>query len=414
MKRPLFIFLILFGTAGSHRLNAAAPISMENAVSQALSNNVELAAARLTIAQAEARVQQAGRPGNPEFETEFAPNLNGHERGWRVGLSQKFPLTGRLKFEKQISQSHLQLAQAELEDFERRLCFQVRTTFINLVSAKELLRLNAQQIEMLSGLASNSEQAAKAGEGAEVDVALIELERAQLSSQRLKLEAELQGHSQTLKFLLGLPEETELDAEHKSEIGAARESIPLRIERRPDYRAALARKEGEFNGPKLARANRWEDVTVGIFGGLDRTEDEPAGIENDRVVGFRVAVPLPLWKNNKARIAEAEAAALRSEKEVQAAAARITAEVQSALAMMNAAFKQAESIKSDLLPRSRALEEKLTALHKQGQAGFVEVARARERRLQFESAEVEARRDYCLAEARFWSASGFTTLSDHE
>ena len=411
MKRRLFVSLVLFVIAVSQKSYGSDPLTMESAVSHALSNNVELAAVRFTIAEAQARVGQAGRWSNPELETEFAPNLNGRERSWRVGFDQRFPLTSRLRIEKQITRTQVKLALSELQDFERRLSHDVRLTFLNLAALEAQIRLKIQQGDTLNELAGASEQAAQAGEGSSLDVALIGLELVQLDSQRLKLESERRELTRNLTLLLGVPPEAELLVVDNLELSDSIPSSPINLEKRPDYISALVRKDVAAQSIKLAHASRWEDASIGLFGGVDRTKDEPIGIESDRMVGIRFSIPLPLWKNNKGRIAESNAAAQRIEKELEATSIRITSEVKSAHEQMRAALNLAQSLKSELLPKAIALEQRLTALSKEGQASFTDVARARERRLQFESAELDARRDFHLAQAQYWNASGISTLS---
>ena len=81
----------------------AATFSPDQAVRHALSANRDLAAARLLVAEAVARQEQSGRLSNPEVETELRPNLNGREGILALGVTQRFPLTGRLRRERAVT-----------------------------------------------------------------------------------------------------------------------------------------------------------------------------------------------------------------------------------------------------------------------------------------------------------------------
>src|SRR5690606_31038200 len=92
--------ILLLGFAGHSR---AARFTLDSAVPYALRNNPELAAARLSIAEARGRLAQAGRLPNPELESAIRPNVRGREYSAEIGFVQKFPLTNRLRLERAVS-----------------------------------------------------------------------------------------------------------------------------------------------------------------------------------------------------------------------------------------------------------------------------------------------------------------------
>jgi hypothetical protein len=65
--------------------------------------NPDLAAARLRIREALGRMNQSGRLANPELEAGFDHDPRMQERKFEVGFSQRFPITGRLDLEKQVT-----------------------------------------------------------------------------------------------------------------------------------------------------------------------------------------------------------------------------------------------------------------------------------------------------------------------
>jgi outer membrane protein, heavy metal efflux system len=105
----------------------------------------------------------------------------------------------------------------------------------------------------------------------------------------------------------------------------------LALSNRPDRQlAALAvnRADAEI---KLARAQKWEDWTVGFDYSRDRSIFEaPVGTKVDNFIGLSISIPLPLWNKNQGRVREAQAAELRARAELSALELRIRAEAQSA------------------------------------------------------------------------------------
>ena len=128
MKRDFLSLVLVLIFAGSIFPQASAAVfSCDQAVVQALGHNVDLEAARLTVAEARGRLFQAGRLSNPEVEAAIRPHVNGRERLGEFGITQRFPLTARLRVAKDVSKFGLAAAEAEVANAERLLAGDVRT-----------------------------------------------------------------------------------------------------------------------------------------------------------------------------------------------------------------------------------------------------------------------------------------------
>lgn len=394
------------GGAVGATTDPATRLTVDAAVARAVRENPDLVAARLGIEQARGRMAQAGRLGSPELGAEFRPNVAGREGSVSVGFTQRFPAAARLRAERAVSRWELLAAEAEVADAERRVAQQVRSLGIEGLALAAQQRLKDEQILNSRGLADAARRTAAAGEGSAIDTAQFELETRQLELERLRLDAQLAETMAELRSWLGWPEGSGLSLEGELPGPVVPSADRWEPERRPDYRAALARSTAARDGVSLARASRWEEVSVGLFGEVQREEDAPIGLEDEAMVGLRLSVPLPIWGRFRGRIDEAAATALRSEKEAEALAVRIRAEAEVARVRMDLAARQAVEIGSDLLPRALDLETRLRVAHQQGQATVTDVLRARERRLGLEVASLTARRDFHLARVRYEAAIG--------
>ena len=406
MKLKLCSLLALSLLGATKSPAAEMSFTLETAVDHSLSNNADLAAARLGVDEARGRLEQAGLWSNPELETEIKPNVRGREGSFSLGFTQRFPLTSRLRLAKAVSRAQVAVAEAEVREFERRLALEVRSTGVRLAALESQAILKGKQFENSRSLGATLRKAVATGEGSELGAAQLELEAAQLASQNLQVESDRAELTGQLRLLLALPagtgvrlEET-LSDPHKIADG------PVDPANRTDYLAAKARVDAANQGMDLARANRWEDAGFGLFGEVERAEDAPVGLKTDGRVGIRFSLPLPFWNKGKGRVMEAAATAARTEKEAEALALRIRSEAAVARDQMNAAARLAKSVTDDLLPKARQIEERLAGLHAEGQAQFTDVLRARERRLQLEASELDARRDYHLARVRHLAATG--------
>ena len=405
--RPLFLPLFACVTSA---FAAGVPLTPDGAVAYALKHNPSLAAARLSIEEARGRLQQSGRLSNPELELEFNKNTRSRESSASVVLMQRFPVTGRLRYEKAISRAQLSAAESEVRDAERKLSADVRTVAVKLIALNEQRNLRSTQLANIHELSEFLSKLAATGEGSSSDALQVELESRQIEIEKLQLTAEETGLLGEFRILLGTPfnESPTVNGKLTPPSGNRKSSDPAQ---RPDVLAAKSRAEAAQFVVREQQARRLEDIGAGVSYSNDRTIDDPNPIQTDRTIGFRFSLPLPLWNNNSGRIHEATAAAARAEKEVAVARLTAGAEVLSARNAMDAYAKILSELDSKVLPQAAQLEEQLRASYSTGQTPLVEVLRARSRRLDLQRQRLDALRDYHLANIRHSSATNLQPAS---
>ena len=408
MKRDFLSLVLVLIFAGSIFPQASAAVfSCDQAVLQALGHNVDLEAARLTVAEARGRLFQAGRLSNPEVEAAIRPHVNGRERLGEFGITQRFPLTARLRVAKDVSKFGLAAAEAEVANAERLLAGDVRTAVTQSLVLAARMNLRRRQQSNSVELAEFARRTAVAGEGPGIDVLQLDLETGQHAVRLKGLEAEANVFQARLRPLLGIAEEEGPSFSGSLEEPRTLPPAPEVLERRrPDQAAAAARSRAAQEAARLARTGKWEDAGLGLFGEIDRNEDGPFGLQTDHRVGIRLSVPLPLWNRNRGRIGEASANARRVALEAEALDRRVRAEIASADSEMRGAFAALRGITDRLLPQALTIEDRITRARAEGQASFTDLLRARERRLELESARIDALAGYHLAATRLLTAVG--------
>jgi outer membrane protein, heavy metal efflux system len=349
-------FRIFFTSLGLISSSLATPFTMESAVERALRQNAELNAARWSIKEAEGRVLQSGRRSNPTIDLESRPQLNGRQNSFELGFSQKFPLTNRLRLEKTVSQAEHAVAISEVAMAERKLAAAVRTNFTKLLSLQAEAALHQELITTSQELAGVVKKIAAAGEASSLEAAQLDLEAQQVGLQILQLESERAGLMGELRQLLGLNPKDELALNGSLKLPPAEQNREPNLAKRADYQAALARATAAQQAVALAKANRWEDLEIGLTAAFEREVDQPEGLENNGFVGVKFSLPLPFWNKNQGSIAEATAKSHRMELETKALAAAIQAEAATAWAEMQAARRILTETADQLLPKARTLE----------------------------------------------------------
>ena len=85
---------------------------------------------RLRIREALGRSAQAGRHANPDLESSFENDPRFREWRAEIGFSQRFPVTDRLRREKEIGRTEIRTAEAEVREVERGLITSARQAVI--------------------------------------------------------------------------------------------------------------------------------------------------------------------------------------------------------------------------------------------------------------------------------------------
>jgi outer membrane protein, heavy metal efflux system len=406
MFRFSFLFLVCAAAAWARDIS----LTVDGAADFARNHNPALAAARLRIDEARGRLEQSGRLANPELELEFARKTMGREGSIGVTLTQRFPLTARLRHEKAVSRAELATAEAEVRDGERKLAAEVRTAAVKLLALKGQRGLREKQLENSRELSAFLTRRVETGEAAAVDASQVELETRQLEIENLQLATEEVVLLGELRPLLGLSGDQKVKIDGELSTPKAPPASGS-ITSRPDILAAEARANAATASAQQQRASRWEDIGVGPMYTVDRDKDEPDPTETEHIVGFQVSIPLPIWNNNSGRIHEAEAAAVRAAKEVEAARLAAGAEAATAREEMVAQAKLVAELDSAVLPKASQIEDQLRGTYSAGQTSLTEVLRARSRRLELERLRIDALRDYHLARVRHVSATASTSIT---
>jgi cobalt-zinc-cadmium efflux system outer membrane protein len=316
----------------------ATNLTPESAVVVALENNRDLAAGRLAIRQAEGRLKQAGLWSNPEWETGYAPDTafaNDGEYNLSTGFKQRFPITGRLTKAKAVARVDVALALAEVRNQERLLAGEVLGRSRELLVAQEKLKANEEIQGVIQKVIEVSEKRLKVAEvsAADVNVAKLEFQRVTLAQAALLNQQEIA--STALNRLLGREPKTPLQVSgvvnEEFDTNAVAEISQQAQARRPDRQLAALGIDRAGAEIKLARAEKWEDWTVGFdySRGVSRF-DAPIGTKTDNFLGVGVSIPLPLWNHNQGRISEVQATQERAQAELAALDLRINAETQTA------------------------------------------------------------------------------------
>ena len=314
-------------------------LSLDDIQSIAIGENKGLLSARFLIRAAEGRLRQSGLWPNPELElartSDRSFNNEGEYTG-SVGFNQKFPISGRIARAKNVARVDVAQAAAEVRNQERLLLGEVLKNSRNLLVFDEKLGLNEHSQNILSGLISASQKRLKQAEISSVDVNLERIELQKLSFRASALRIEREQTRIALNVLLSRPPQELItvtgSVKFETDLSNLKISVEEAIALRPDRQMAALAINRAAAEAKLAKAERFEDWTVGFGYDRDISKFDSSVVVNqkDDFLGLRLTIPLPLWNQNQGKIAEASANQSRAEVELSALDLKISAEIETA------------------------------------------------------------------------------------
>lgn len=406
MSKPyLFALMACAITAQSLAAETSVVVTLGSIGDRIRAQNPDLAAARLRIQEAVGRMNQSGRLSNPDLETSFEHNSRFREGKLEIGFSQRFPVTGRLQLEKDVSLTELKASEAEVREVERQIISKAREAVVKVLATRQRRELLREQVGVSKQFADFLSDVAAKGEGSALDAGQAKLEATSLSTEIRQLDASEAALVGELKPLLGMRPGESLSVSGSLPIPSL-PSVAADPAKRPDFQAAKLNAQAAAQGVALEQARRYDDVEGGFFAAAERTEDAPEGYENEAIIGLRFKVALPFWNKNEGAIQEAEAKKERTEKEAIALGRGIRLEAEAARAEMAEWTRLIGEIDSTLLPLADEQSKLAEDAYRNGQGEIQSVLRSREKRLQLSAAKLDALREFHLARVRHESALG--------
>ena len=340
--------------------------SANEIVRRALATNGELAAIRMEIERARARLRQAGLRPNPTIDVEQSTGrLTGSpgEGEVSVGVAVPIELGGKRRRRIELARAEVEASEAEVADRERRLTNEVRALYAEALAAiRELSTL--EELNDLDLQTTRFVQArVNEGETAPIELNQLRVEVERLRSRRALVEGRLKGTLLRLKSLTGIgPSEILRLGEDlqqpvalpsPSSVDAAME-IALRS--RPDLKFARLSEEVAQAGLQLARAQAVPNLTPFTKYSNNRSvfEDTPVGVlrDRDKLLTFGVSVEIPIFNRNQGGKEEAAVAINQAQRRRAFLEAVIRSEVQSAFARYEAAQAAVTTFEQGAIPRS--------------------------------------------------------------
>ena len=396
--------------------------SANEIVRRALAANGELAAARLEIERARARLRQAGLRPNPTVDVEQSTGRftgSAGEGEVSVGIAVPIELGGKRRRRIELARAELEASEAEVADRERRLTNEVRALYAEALAAiRELSTL--EELNDLDLQTTRFVQArVNEGETAPIELNQLRVEVERLRSRRALVEGRLKGTLLKLKSLTGIGP-TEIlrlreDLQHPVALpspASVDAAVEIALRSRPDLRFARLSEEAAQAGLQLARAQAVPDLTPFTKYSNNRSvfEDTPVGVlrDRDKLLTLGVSIEIPIFNRNQGGKAEAAVAINQAQRRREFLEAVIRSEVQSAYARYEAAQAAVTTFEQGAIPRSSENVRTIRAAYQIGAFSITDLLVEQRRLLDVQREFTEALAERYRALADLQAAMGIS------
>lgn len=361
--------------------------SSNDLVRRALASNGELAAARIEIERARARLRQAGLRPNPTLDLEQTTGrftTSPGESETSIGVAVPIELSGKRRRRIELAQAELEAVEAEVADRERRLAGEVRANYAEALAALRELE-TTENLNQLDLQTTRFVQArVNEGESAPLELNLLRVEVDRLRSRRALVEGRLTAAILRLQVLAGFSPNDPLRL--REDLGTPtlpsphvsnEAAVDIALRNRPDLRLARLQEEVAQAGLNLARSASAPDVTAftRYTASHSTFNDTPVGpiSDRDRLLTFGVSIGIPVFNRNQGAKAEATAAISQARTRREFLEAVVRSEVQSAYARYEAARAAVNTFEQGVIARSTDNIRVIRAAYELGQFSITDL-----------------------------------------
>ena len=297
----------------------------------ALAHNGELAAARQMIAEARGRLRQAGFRTNPMVDGGYQHGITSSDNNLNLSAELPLELGGRRDARVAVAQREIELREAEVADFERKLAADVRMKCVNVTAAARNLKFTEDLLRLTRDSHRLVQARVDRGKSAPLEQNLVFVEVNRVDTMRINFEGKAEVALLELKKVIGMPPGEPLQL--KGEFDINRQPQPqsdasrTALASRPDLVAARAaenlalaqieqsRTEGKADASIFASYTR-QNMGFGVRGINDTGALAPVqGIFHYVGVGIKLSLPVRNKNQGNIEAAQAQLEAARNRRE---------------------------------------------------------------------------------------------------
>ena len=266
------------------------------------------------------------------------------------------------------------IASSTLEDQDRTLLFNLRSAFVNILHAKEILRVAQDNLTYYDRVLEVNRTRQQAGDISEVDLGRLELQRVQYESDLQNADVSLR--TAKIQLLSLLNDRTPIEQfdvngnfDFSEQITPLEEFRAMALDARPDLRAALQAIDKAKTDHQLAMANGSADPTFSGWWTHNPSFNNPYDFNT---VGASVSIPLRIHDKNQGEKLRTQLDITRNQSLADANRAQVFSDVDSAYATIASNIALLRPYKDKYLPQAAKVRDTISFAYQNGGASLLD------------------------------------------
>ena len=385
----------------------AETVNLEECITIAFENNLQLVAARNNLGATEADRIKASLlfPSNPKVVSRIGERdgPDGQKTtDYMVRLTQEFQIFGQRRKRINVSNKLIERVKFEIADIERNIIAKVKINFYEALTALEILKLREYVESIFEKLWDATRERYNAGAISALELNSIKIGYGQARQQLLVAKSNYKNSLLNLKLLMGKPGDEVLNIEGK----LSHEKLQISLEDlmasaskiRPDLKAIELEKERASKEISLRKAEIVPNPSLGgFFAREERTDD---------IVGGFVSISIPVWDRKQSELKKARTAKGTANINIRNKQLQIQKEVETAYQTFMAAKSGMVIYTDEIIPQ---VDESLILneiSYKEGKINFIGFLTMQKNLLETRAAYLNTLLDYSNAIINLEKVSG--------
>jgi outer membrane protein, heavy metal efflux system len=382
LQRISWISTFVLSIASTCGAQVPQPLTLDQAISEATVNNLNLIAERYNLSVAEAKIITAGLRPNPIFTAEgdhldlLGTGYNNINKAGPPEYSVRTDFIlergGKRDSRLAVAENTREVVRAQLLNTIRQLALDVQNAFVDVLQARDNLALARENLEAFTQIVTVNRTRFRVGDLAEVELLRTQLAELQFENSVRQGELRLTAAEAKLRLLIG----RKVSEPRFQAVGELRkDAAPINrdlmkqqaMQLRPDLQALVRDQARSAAELRLQVAQGKIDY---ILGSEVRRQQGLAGKGNS--LGFFFTTTLPLFNRNQGEIERARQEQQQLEARYRSLQATIENEVDTAYAQYEISRETVERIEDTMLERAHDVRQITEYSYRRGEATFVE------------------------------------------
>lgn len=414
--------------ADSHKFNPACQgsLRLEEVILCVLEHSPEYRIAKLDLEASYGKKKSASYivPSNPTVSG-YMGRRTGPNNNILGGDGRQSTINGEILFSQEIyiggqRQAKINIADSEVRSKVKRLQAIERVSIADTIQATITHQSSWEELQLSDELYNLSKEISRIakvrfqnGLGSEMDAELAESESLKMLSIKESARRRYQASKADLVVMMGIPSTESFSVSGELRIFPIQfidldNYVNLAQKRRPDLEALKLETEVAKNSIKLLQRERIPNLTVSGFVQNDGF--------NERVVGAKISIPIPIFRNNEAEIQEAEARSKISESRQEVGSHTVRFEAIQAWNNYNSWKRTWESYPRDIISKTNGNLKIIQDAIQMGKIGVRDAIITQKSLVDLKTTYFQTKANYAISCAEYLRASGenFSTYLDQD